>query len=55
MRYANYNLREWKGLDWFERSVHVAHYRYKRLIEIHGNDAVADKMERDSKASRRKR
>lgn len=53
MIYANYNLTEWRGLHWFERSLHVAQYRYKRLIELHGNDAVAEKVERDSKKRKR--
>ena len=52
MRYANYNYKEWKKVDWFEKAIHIAHYRYKRLIELHGNDAVADKIERESKRKR---
>lgn len=53
LRYANYNLKQWREIDWFERAIHVAHFRYKKLIELHSNDAVSNKME--SEQAKRKK
>ena len=49
LRYANYNYGEWRKLPYMEKALHVAHYRYNRLVKLHGEDAVSDKIERESK------
>ncbi len=37
---ANYNSRTWRKLDPWERAEAVAHYRIKRHIAGHENEAV---------------
>jgi len=54
LRYANYNPTEWQELPWQEKAFCVAHYRLKKLIELHGNDAVSEKMDHDMKQARSK-
>jgi len=54
LRYANYNPSQWQELHWSEKAFHVAHYRFARLIKLHGNDAVSEKMEQDSKKANSK-
>lgn len=49
MVYANYNYREWRDLDYTEKAMSVAHYRFHKLIKLHGDDAVADQMDREMK------
>jgi len=54
LRYANYNYREWRKLEPWERALGVAHYRYSRLIKLHGQDALSDEMDREIKKAKRK-
>ena len=54
LRYANYNYGEWKVLPYWEKALHVAHYRYSRLIRLHGNDAINDRLERDMKIAQQR-
>jgi len=53
-KYANYNLREWRELPYQEKALHVAHYRLNKLVKLHSEDAVSDRVERDSKKMKRK-
>lgn len=54
LRYANYNPTQWESLPWQEKAFQVAHYRFSRLISLHGNDAVTEKMDREMKAAKAK-
>ena len=54
LRYANYNPTQWNDLPWPEKAFHVAHYRFSRLISLHGNDAVSEKMDQEMKKSNSK-
>lgn len=54
LRYANYNYSEWRPLPYQEKAMHVAHYRYSRLVKLHGSDAVSDRAERDSREAQAK-
>ena len=49
LRDANYNYNQWKELTWWEKALHVAHYRNKNLVRLHSEDAVSDRIERDMK------
>jgi len=52
--YANYNYREWKKLPWWEKAMHVAQYRCHRLVNLHSEDAVGDRMESDRRRAEMK-
>ena len=54
-RFANYNYQEWLKLEPEERAIHAAFYRISKLIELHGQDAVGDKVDRDMKKVKMKR
>jgi|TARA_Y100000310_G_scaffold15622_1_gene15679 hypothetical protein len=49
MKDANYNFTDWRQLEYMERAMHVAHYRFTKLVDLHKNDAVTDRVERDQK------
>lgn len=51
MRFAGYTPRAWQDLDSDERAAGVAHYRMHQLVEMHKEDAVADKMKRKTERS----
>ena len=38
--YCNYSWREWQQLEPYERAENVAHFRLKRLIDLHNADAM---------------
>jgi len=44
MRFAGYTLRQWTEMESEEKAFAVAHYRLHGLVEMHKEDAVAEKM-----------
>jgi len=54
LRYANYNPTQWATISWEEKAFHIAHYRLSKLIKLHSNDAVSEKMDRDMKQAKSK-
>jgi hypothetical protein len=44
MRFAGYTLHQWTPMESEEKAFHVAHYRLHGLVEMHKEDAVAEKM-----------
>lgn len=44
--FAGYRWREWLDLPRYERVDGVAHFRLHHLIELHGQDAVAEESRR---------
>lgn len=52
LRYANYTPTEWHDLPYQDKAFCIAHYRFSKLIALHGNDAVSDKMEQEAKKSK---
>ena len=49
MRFAGYNERAWRRLDTEEKAFHVAHFRVHGLVEMHKDDAVAERMKASEK------
>ncbi len=50
---AHYNWTDWRALEWQERATSVAHYRTRKLIDLHAHDAVAEDTDRRTKRARR--
>lgn len=48
MRFAGYNERAWLELEPDERAIAVAHYRLHDLVEMHKEDALAERVKRES-------
>ena len=48
MRFAGYNQLAWQELGPDERAESVAHYRMHQLVEMHKEDAVAERMKRET-------
>lgn len=43
-----YTWRQWQQLEWEERADGVAHFRIRRAIELHQNEAVTREIKRKS-------
>lgn len=46
---AGYTLTEWYKLDSGARALEVAHYRLRNIIDLAGNDAMAEAVKRKNK------
>lgn len=51
---ARYTLGEWNALGWEDRALEVAHYRLRRLVALHSQDAQATAQERAARAAQRR-
>lgn len=48
-------LTEWRAMEPAARALEVAHYRLRRAVSLHSEDARADAAERESKRASRHR
>ena len=49
---AGYTLPAWRAADWRDRAREIAHYRVRRLIALHVQDAQNEYSERESRKRR---
>lgn len=50
MRFAGYTERQWRDMDSEEKAFSVAHYRMHGMVEMHKEDAVAEKVKEKTDA-----
>lgn len=48
MRFAGYTERQWREMDPDEKGFAVAHYRIHGMVEMHKEDALAEKMKQET-------